>query len=129
MKAWGEEMIKRDGKMPVYREIMFVIAGKVIAGELKAGERIPSIRNLALEFKVNPNTVQRALLELEREDIIYTDRTNGKYVTEDEAVLKALKHEMTQHFVDDIISEAQVMGFDKQEVIELIRKNWKGDSE
>lgn len=122
-------MIKRDGKMPVYQEIMFVIAGKAIAGDLKAGERIPSIRNLALEFKVNPNTVQRALLELEREDLIYTDRTNGKYITEDEAVLNRLRHEMTQHFVGDLIAEAKIMGFEKDEVIELIRENWKGDKQ
>lgn len=120
-------MIKRDGKMPVYREIMFVIAGKIVAGDLVAGQRIPSIRNLALEFKVNPNTVQRALLELEREDLLYTDRTNGKYITQDEEVLHRLRHEMTQHFVNEIIEEAQIMGFEKEEVIEIIRENWEGE--
>ena len=62
----------------------------IISGQLKSGERLPSVRDLALQNKVNPNTMQKALVELEDEGLVYTERTNGKFVTENKELIEKI---------------------------------------
>ena len=70
-----------DSERPIYLQIIDFIKNQIINGTLKSGDKIPSVRELALTFKVNPNTIVKALYFLETEKLIYTDRTNGKFVT------------------------------------------------
>ena len=85
---------KFTGGEPVYQQIMEQFRGAVLLGEYPAGARIPSVRELAAQAKVNPNTMQRALYELEREQLLITHGTLGRYVTRDESVLEALRQQV-----------------------------------
>ena len=71
-----------DNERPIYIQLVEIIRIEIVSGKFKKGQKIPSVRELALIMKVNPNTMQKALIELENEKLIYTERTNGKYVTD-----------------------------------------------
>ena len=75
---------------PIYIQLVEEIIISVISGNLKPGEKLPSVREFSLQKKVNPNTMQKALAELENLNLIYTERTNGKYVTNDIKIIKEL---------------------------------------
>lgn len=82
-----------NNNIPIYVQLIEQLKTYIISGQIKPGEKLPSVRDLALKTKVNPNTMQKALVELEEIDLIYTERTNGKYVTENENTIKKLKQE------------------------------------
>ena len=82
-----------DNNVPIYIQLVEYIKIYLISGVFKSGEKLPSVREFATTFKVNPNTMQKALVELESLDLIYTERTNGKYVTKDEKLIEKLKDE------------------------------------
>ena len=80
-----------DNNIPIYVQLVEQIKIYIISGKIKPGERVLSVRDLALEFKVNPNTVQKALVELENLKLIYTERTNGRFVTDDQNLIDIYK--------------------------------------
>ena len=82
---------KFTGDRPVYQQIMAAIRGAVLTGELPPGKKIPSVRDLAAEAQVNPNTMQRALTELKREGLLISGGTSGRSVTQEESVLTGMK--------------------------------------
>ena len=77
-----------DNNKPVYIQLVEQLKSKIISGEFKAGDKIDSVRSLAEEAQVNPNTMQKALVELENEGLVYTERTNGKFVTQDNKLIE-----------------------------------------
>ena len=81
-----------DNNIPIYIQLVEQLKIYIISGKLKSGDRLPSVRELALQSKVNPNTMQKALLELEEQKLIYTERTNGKYVTKDQQLIDKIKN-------------------------------------
>ena len=80
-----------DNQTPIYIQIIEIIKTEIITGKYALGQKLPSVRDFALQFDANPNTVQKALFELEEMGLIITERTSGKYVTCDENVLTNLK--------------------------------------
>ena len=76
-----------DNNIPIYIQLLEYLKIYLISGVFKSGEKLPSVRDFATTFKVNPNTMQKALAELESMKLIYTERTNGKYVTKDEKLI------------------------------------------
>ena len=84
-----------DNERPIYIQLVEIIRIEIVSGKFKKGQRMPSVRELALIMKVNPNTMQKALAELENEQLIYTERTNGKYVTEDEELIEKIKRKLS----------------------------------
>ena len=82
-----------DNNIPIYIQLLEYMKIYLISGTFKCGEKLPSVRDFATTFKVNPNTMQKALAELESMKLIYTERTNGKYVTKNEALIAKLKNE------------------------------------
>ena len=76
-----------EGNVPIYLQIVDKIKRYIITGEGKAGERLPSVREFAAQMQVNPNTVQKALADLEESGLIHTERTNGKFITQDIALI------------------------------------------
>ena len=111
-----------DNNIPIYIQLVEAMKLQIIAGELKPGERIPSVRELAMTHKVNPNTMQKALLELEEMGLIYTERTNGKFVTEDEGLIakhkKAYADTLTRNFLDAMAT----IGFDAEAAAAYLRE-------
>ena len=82
-----------DNNIPIYIQLLEYMKIYLISGVFKCGDKLPSVRDFANTFKVNPNTMQKALAELESMNLIYTERTNGKYVTKDKEVIDKLKDE------------------------------------
>ena len=107
---------------PIYSQIIEKIKGAIASGELKAGERIDSVRELAASACVNPNTMQRALSELEREGFITTQRTSGRFVTEDEGKILSLSSDSARFLVREFIANMTRLGLAKEQIILMIKE-------
>lgn len=99
----------REGT-PIYLQIMTRIKRKVLSGEWTPGERIPPVRELAIAFGVNPNTMQRSLSELEREGLLFSERTAGRYITGDTAFIERMRRDMAQAAIKGFIEEMAQLG-------------------
>ena len=98
------------GDRPVYQQIMALIRGGILTGELSPGQKIPSVRDLAAQAQVNPNTVQRALTELEREGLLVSGGTSGRRVTEEETVLTEMKEQSILELARECAEKFRVFG-------------------
>lgn len=107
---------------PIYLQIINSIKKDIVTGMLAHGSRIESVRALSEKFEVNLNTMQRACSELERQGIIYTQRGIGSFVTEDETLIAGLKKEMSAELVNGFISGMTGIGYNKNEILNLIRE-------
>ncbi len=112
---------KLDDNMPIYIQIMQKVRGAIASGELALGEKVPSVRELAAQFEVNPNTMQRAMIELERDGLLVSERTSGRFVTQDAKMIKELKRERAVAVVDTFRNSMLELGFDENEMIEFFR--------
>lgn len=112
---------KLTGGEPVYQQIMEQLRGAVLAGEYPPGARIPSVREIAAEAKVNPNTVQRALMELEREGLLESHGTLGRCVTEQEAVLEQLRERAVERLVRECARRFRDMGLTMEQAAALLQ--------
>ena len=99
-----------DNERPIYVQLKEQIKVLIISGYFDLGNRLPSVRELALTIKVNPNTIQKALSELEDEKLIYTERTNGKYVTNDFKLIDAVKKDLAKEKVNKYLSDMKKIG-------------------
>ena len=111
-----------DNNVPIYLQLVEQLKISIISGKIKPGERLPSVRDLALQLKVNPNTMQKALVELEYLKLVYTERTNGKFVTEDQKLIDKYKEEYALELSNMYFSNMGNIGFDKNEMIEYLKK-------
>ena len=110
-----------DNNIPIYVQIVDYLKTYIIRGEFKSGERLPSVRDLAALFKVNPNTMQKALGELENIKLIYTERTNGKYVTTDKNLINKIKNDYAKELSDKYFSGMKDIGFSKNDTIKYLK--------
>lgn len=109
--------------VPIYLQIIERIEQKLLTGEWRAGERVPAVRDLAAEFGVNPNTMQRALAELERSGLVYSERTAGRFVTPDEQRIRQLREEKSAEAVREFLRRMAQMGCTRKEVRRLLEKH------
>lgn len=109
-----------DNDKPIYLQMVELIKTEIISGRLKCGEKIPSVRELAVQAKVNPNTVQKALAELERCGLIYTERTNGKFVTENKSIIKAYRDGIINEKVESFFKDMIHIGVSEDEIREYL---------
>lgn len=121
--VYGGEKMEFDDKLPIYIQIMNYIKKKIVSGEINGGGKLPSVRELSSELKVNPNTVQRTYQELERENLVFTQRGMGTFVIEDAQIIKSLKNDMAVDIVNNFISEMKELGFEYKEIVEIILDN------
>ena len=115
-----------DNNRPIYIQLVEQIRLLILSGYFKLGDRLPSVREFALIAKVNPNTVQKALQELEDEKLIYTDRTNGKYITDDKNLIKKLKLKIKNNFIFNYLGDMNKIGFNKEDAIKYLIE-YEGD--
>ena len=111
-----------DNNIPIYLQLVSLIKNDIIKGALSPGEKLPSIRDLAITYKVNPNTVSKALSELENISLIYTERTNGKYVSSDISLINKYKEEYATSLTEEYINKMINLGYNKEEVSKYIMK-------
>jgi DNA-binding transcriptional regulator YhcF (GntR family) len=114
-----------DNSLPIYLQIMDKIKLKIISGKYRSGEKLPSVRELAQEAGVNPNTMQRALFELEREGLFFSVRTSGRFVTEDEQLIGALRHNLAMEKISEFFESLKALGYSTTEIKQIIDENIK----
>ena len=110
-----------DNERPIYVQLVEKIRLDIISGRLKSSERIPSVRELALEARVNPNTMQKALVELEEEGLLYTERTNGKYVTDNKKLIERVKKELAEEKVNSFLEDMKNIGISSDEIVNYLK--------
>ena len=111
-----------DNERPIYLQLVEKLRIEIVSGRLKQGERLPSVRELALMVKVNPNTMQKALAELESQKLVYTERTNGKFVTNDFKLIEKVKKELAGEKIKDYLKSMEDIGFDRQDAIVCLQE-------
>ena len=113
---------KFSGDRPVYQQIMALIRGAILRGELPPGGKIPSVRDLAAEAQVNPNTMQRAMTELEREGLLVSGGTSGRTVTENPLVLEQMRDRTLEELARECAEKFMVFGITPTQAAELLLK-------
>lgn len=113
-----------EDNMPIYMQIMNSIRDAIASGELAAGDKVPSVREFASEFEVNPNTMQRALMELEREGILVSERAIGRFVTDDRSRIDAMRREAGSRAADAFIRQMADLGFSEEEMLDFFRERY-----
>lgn len=106
---------------PVYVQLVEQLEQAIVAGEARAGSKLPSVRELAAQAGVNPNTMQRAMQELETKGLILTQRTAGRTVTEDEMVIQAARKQLAQDELLRFLEKMHSIGFSTQEIMALLQ--------
>ena len=105
---------------PIYTQLIQQVKVGIVTGAFPPGERLPSVRDMATEAGVNPNTMQRALAELERDGLVYSQRTAGRFVTEDNTMINTAKRSLAERHVKTFLEAMLRLGFQKDEIIALI---------
>lgn len=111
------------GDRPVYLQIMEVIQLRIVTEYYHPGEKLPSVRELAEEAQVNPNTMQKALSELEREELLFSQRTTGRFVTCDEQKIMGVRNNMAQSVIDEFLEKMRSLGYKKDDILKMLEKN------
>ena len=115
--------MKFNNESPIFLQLYQRLALDIVTGKYLSGEKIPPVRELSNIFKVNPNTVQKALSELEDVKLIYTERTNGKFVTENKKIIEDYLESLAQEKTIIYINDMKDLGYSLKEIIEMIERN------
>ena len=110
-----------DNNIPIYIQLVEQFKIYIISGKINSGERLPSVRELALQTKVNPNTMQKALVELEELKLVFTERTNGKFVTNDRKIIEKYREEYAYELSKKYFASMEGIGFNISEIIEYLK--------
>ena len=111
-----------DSSRPIYAQLVERLKARILAGTYPPGGHLDSVRDLAAAAGVNPNTMQRALTELERDGLVYSQRTSGRYVTEDKDAIAAARHALAGDRVRSFLADMGRLGFEKEELLSLLRQ-------
>lgn len=115
-----------DDSRPIYLQLMERIQLDIISGVYQPGDKLPSVRDLALDAAVNPNTMQKALSELERGGLVYSHRTSGRFITDDSTLLKKIKTDLAQEYISTFLSQMRRLGVNDSETLEMIKETLGG---
>ena len=110
---------------PIYTQLVEQITWKIVSGEYKIGEKLPSVRDLASEATVNPNTMQKALAELERVGLVYSVRTSGRFITQDSNIIKDTQTTLAKDEIKEFLEKMQKIGFDKNRLLTTLQEVMK----
>lgn len=108
--------------LPIYLQVMTAIKHDIVTGRLSLGEKMPSVRDLAIQYTINPNTASRVYKELESEGVCFTKRGMGTFVTEDEARAAQMKEEMAEDLISKFLGGMKRLGISEEEAVQLIRR-------
>jgi len=111
-----------QSNIPIYIQLVNNFKHRIVSGELDVGSKLESVRDLAISFEVNPNTMQRALAELERDGLVFTERTTGRFITKDKELIVKMRETVAQEIIEQFIQQMKSIGFTDREAIELFQK-------
>lgn len=117
-----------DNERPIYIQIVEKLKAEIVSGRLKQGERLPSVRELAVMARVNPNTMQKALVELENEGLVYTERTNGKFVTTNKELITKIQKELAKDKVINFLIDMKNIGITENEARNYLQELGGGNN-
>ena len=109
-----------DSDRPIYAQLLERIQLQIVSGIYAPGDKLPSVRDLAAEASVNPNTMQKAFAELERSGLIETKRTSGRFVTEDKNMITQIRTQLAKEEINAFIAKMKELGFEKKDIIPLL---------
>lgn len=116
---------KLNSDRPIYAQLVERLQTQIVSGQYPPGGKLPSVRELSAVAAVNPNTMQKAFAELERSGLIVTQRTNGRTVTENEELIRTIRHNLAKEQVLSFFSGMEELGFSRKEMLELIEKYYE----
>lgn len=116
-----------DSDRPIFIQILERIRMDIVSGKYHPGEKLPSVRELAMEASVNPNTMQRAFAELERTGLVYSKRTSGRFITEDIEMIETWKADIAKEKMQLFLESMQQLGYDKEQTLALMRQVMEGE--
>ena len=109
-----------NDERPIYLQLMEQIQLRIVSGVYDVGGKLPSVREMASDASVNPNTMQKALTELERTGLVYSQRTTGRFITEDSNMIKDIRNGLAKEQIEKFLYNMEKIGYTKQETIELV---------
>ena len=118
---------KFDGNAPIYTQLVDQMKLGIVSGEWIPGQRIPAVRELAVDAGVNPNPMQRALQELERQGLMFSQRTSGRFVTEDREMIEDAKRTLANRHISAFIRQMQALGYTRQEIVAMLEESERGE--
>ncbi len=110
---------------PIFQQIIEHMELEIVQGVYEPGQRLPSVRELAAQAAVNPNTMQRALSEMERMGLMHSERTSGRYITEDESMIKALKKELAGGEISRFLEQMRRLGYSGEELLTVLKEEMR----
>ena len=116
-----------DDNMPIYTQLVYQIKFAIVSGELSPGKRMAGVRDLAADAGVNPNTMQRALQQLEREGLVFTQRSSGRFITEDTAAICEAKRTLARQHIEQFMASMKKLGYTREEIIALLESGEEED--
>jgi len=116
---------KLDTDRPIFIQLVEILKTDILSGKLSPGDKISTVRDLAQEAAVNPNTMQRAMTELERLGLVYTERTSGRFVTKDEELIRTLKKEQAEIVIKEFIERMNRIGYQNEELPDILKETLK----
>ena len=111
----------RDSR-PIWQQLAQQLRERIVKGDYPPGSHFPTVRELAAQAGVNPNTMQRAMAEMERLGLVYSQRTAGRFVTEDETVIRALRRDLAREQIDTFLAGMAQLGFHRGEILTLLEE-------
>ena len=118
-----------DSSRPIYAQIIEKVSLDIVSGKYQPDDKLPSVRDLAAQAGVNPNTMQKALSELERENLVHSARTSGRFITEDKDMIEKMREELASTQIKEFLNKMSQMGFDYNKTIALLEKLGKENQE
>ena len=116
-----------DDNMPIYTQLVYQIKFAIVSGELSPGGKMAGVRDLAADAGVNPNTMQRALQQLEREGLVFTQRSSGRFITEDTAVIGEANRTLARQHIEQFMASMKKLGYTREEIIALLESGEEED--
>lgn len=112
---------KLNSDRPIYAQIIEELQLRIVSGEYRPGQRIPSVRELAAQAEVNPNTMQKALAEMEQKGLLYSQRTSGRFVTEDQNMIEQMKQNLAKDQIIAFVENMRQLGFDNDDILAQVQ--------
>ena len=116
-----------DKNRPIYIQLVEELQSRIVSGAYPPGAKVDSVRDLAAEAAVNPNTMQRALAQLEQSGLLRAGRTSGRFVTEDEELIAAVRKSLAKEKIEAFVRDMSVLGYRKQDMIILVKETLEGE--
>lgn len=111
-----------DADRPIFLQILERIRMDIISGKYTPGEKLPSVRELAAQAAVNPNTMQRAFAELERTGLVYSKRTSGRFITEDQEMIDTIRADLAKEKILQFLESMHQLGYEKEQTLSLMQQ-------